>query len=238
MTDVASRPTNADERVGPDSGRGADRSTTSVPRHGFRPGARRRSRIAMGIALGAVAVALNVMVYTNLDGRAPAVQVIRDVPAGSPIAASDLRVVDVDVDESVPTVSGDQLDGVVGRYARVRLTAGALVVESALADRPLVSAASSVVALRVPDGSLPEGLRERVPVRIVIPSPSSAPDDAPVAIDGRVVGLPRELDASLGQLSLSVEVADGDAAALAAADDPRVVLLEPIPDPAADEMES
>jgi hypothetical protein len=47
------------------------------------------------------------------------------------------------------------------------------------------------------------------------------------SIAGRVVGLPSDTSSALGMRSLSVEVAAGEAAIVAAADDVRVVLLEP-----------
>ncbi len=48
-----------------------------------------------------------------------------------------------------------------------------------------------------------------------------------VSIPGRVVGLPADTSSALGLQSLSVEVAADDAATVAAADDVRVVLVEP-----------
>jgi hypothetical protein len=47
-----------------------------------------------------------------------------------------------------------------------------------------------------------------------------------------VVGLPTDTSSALGLQSLSVEVVTTDAATVAAADDVRVVLVEPSEDPA------
>jgi hypothetical protein len=142
-----------------------------------------------------------------------------------------LRTVDVDVDSTVNVIAGDRLDSLVGSYAKVRLVAGSLVTVEALQPTPLVSAGTSVVAIQVADGSLPIGLRERVPVLLVVPGDGS--DAGVLSVAGRVVGLPSETSSALGLLSLSVEVAAADAATIAAADGVRVVLVEPSEDPAA-----
>jgi hypothetical protein len=198
---------------------------------GFHPAARRRNRIAAGVALAAIAIGGNIYVYSALDSSEPVVQAVRDVPAGEQITADMLRTVDVDVDSTVNVIAGDRLDSLVGSYAKVRLVAGSLVTVEALQPTPLVSAGTSVVAIQVADGSLPIGLRERVPVLLVVPGDGS--DAGVLSVAGRVVGLPSETSSALGLLSLSVEVAAADAATIAAADGVRVVLVEPSEDPAA-----
>jgi hypothetical protein len=205
-------------------------------RPGFQPTSRRRNRIAAGVALAAIAIGGNLLLYSSLDDTEPVVQVVRDVPAGSQLTGDMLRTVSVAVDSSVNVVDGDQLDSLIGSYAKVRLVSGALVTAEALQSAPLVSSGSSVVAIQIADGTLPIGLRERSPVQLVIPASGNAgsPDAAaPSSIIGRVVGLPVDTSSALGMQSLSVEVGAGDAVALAAADDVRVVLIEPGEDPAA-----
>jgi hypothetical protein len=208
-----------------------DGATSSA--QGFQPSARRRNRIAAGVALAAIAIGGNLFVYSALDESKPAVQAVRDVPAGEQITADMLRTVDVDVDSTVNVIAGDRLDSLVGSYAKVRLVAGSLVTAEALQPTPLVTAGTSVVAIQVADGSLPIGLRERVPVLLVVPGDGSATGAGVVSISGRVVGLPTETSSALGLLSLSVEVAAADAATIAAAEGVRVVLVEPSEDPAA-----
>jgi hypothetical protein len=201
---------------------------------GFRPAARRRNRIAAGVALGALAIGGNVLIYSSLDDSESVLQVVRDIPAGEVIAADALRSVDADVDDTVDVVAADDIAMVVGQYARVRLIAGSLLTDNALQAAPLVAPGSSVVAIQVPEGSLPIGLRERVPMELVIPAPGGGGADvgSPTVIPGRVVGLPSETTSVTGQQSLSVEVSAADAPTVAAADDVRVVLSEPAADPA------
>jgi hypothetical protein len=195
---------------------------------GFQPVSRRRNRIALGVLLAAIAIGGNLFVYAGIDDSQPAVQVIRDVPAGEQLTADMLRTVDVDADSTVNLVAGEQLESLVGTYAKVRLVSGSLVTAESLQPSPLVSAGSSVVAIQVAEGTLPIGVRERAAITLVIPG-----DTGPTSINARVVGLPVATSSVLGVESLSVEVDAGDAATVAAADDVRVVLVEPSDDPAA-----
>jgi len=209
--------------------------TTDEQRLRFRPTGRRRTRIAAGVALAAVAVGGNVYVYSTLDDAIPVVQVVRDVPAGTQLTVDMLRTVDADVDDTVNVVAGDRLESLVGSYAKVRMVSGTLVTAETLQAGPLVSPGSSIVAIQLPDGSLPVGIRERSPIQLVIPpaatSDPTGPD--PTVIEGRVVGLPVETTSALGDVSLSVEIAVDDAPTLAAADVVRIVLNQPETDPAA-----
>ena len=84
------------------------------------------------------------------------------------------------------------------------------------------------MAIQVGEGTLPIGVRERAAIVLVIPG-----EAGPTSISARVVGLPVPTSSALGVESLSVEVDASDAATVAAADDVRVVLVEPSDDPAA-----
>jgi hypothetical protein len=200
---------------------------------GFRPTARRRNRLAAGLALGAVAIGGNVFVYASLNSSEPVVQVVRDVPAGDQITPDMLRTVDADVDATVNVIPGSDLNALVGQYAKVRLVSGSLVVRTALQPDPLLNPGTAVVAIEVKAAELPIGLRERVPVQLVIPGPASVDSAAATTIEGRVVGLPVASDRGLGTQSVSIEVGAADASTVAAADDVRLVLIVPSEDPAA-----
>ncbi|MGH9135278.1 MAG: hypothetical protein ACRDZZ_15170, partial [Ilumatobacteraceae bacterium] len=116
----------------------------------------------------------------------------------------------------------------VGQYAKVRLVAGSLVVAEALQSAPLVSPGAAVVAVQVPEGALPIGLRERSQVQLVVPvDGDGSGSGAPIIVAGRVVGLPSAPSTVTGTLSLSVEVPEQLAADVVASDDVRVVLVEP-----------
>lgn len=213
MTDLRTRPAGTAAVPGP-----SDRE------RGFAPAARRRNRIAFGVVLAAVAVGANVLVYAGLDDAQPVVQSLRDIPAGAEITPDMLGTVDVDADSTVNLVPAADLAALVGTYAKVRIVAGSLVTRDQVQSVPLVTPGSAIVAVQVPDGSLPTGLRERVPVLLVVPASGDAPT---AAIEGRVVGLPATTGSALGLQSVSVEVTRDDAVTIAASDDIRVVLIEP-----------
>ena len=219
-----------DTRTRPASPRVAGQESPGGSGQGFRPPSRHRNRIALGALLAAIAIGGNLWVYSNLDGAGAVVQVVRDVPAGEQITADMLRTTDVDADSTVNLVPGDRLDSLIGRYAKVRLVSGSLVTAEALQTGPLVRPGSAIVAIQVADGTLPIGLRERVPVVLVVGD--LAGDAEPTTVTGRVVGLPTTTTSALGVESLSVEVELAEAPRIAAADDVRVVLVEPVDDPA------
>ena len=198
------------------------------PPRGFRPASRRRARVAGGAALVAVAIGGNVLVYSSLSDRESVLQVVRDVPAGTQLTADDVRSIEVDADDSLRSVQADRLSTIVGQFAKVRLVSGSLVVVEALQSTPLVSPGAAVVAIQVPEGALPSGLRERSNVQLIVPPTgdgSTAPD--PTIVIGHVVGLPTALSTATGTRSLSVEVPEQSAATVAASDDVRVVLIQP-----------
>lgn len=182
--------------------------------------------------LAAIAVGGNAYLYSTLNSSDPVVQVVRDVPAGEPLTGDMFRTVEVDADSTVNLVPADQIDSLIGNHAKVRLVAGSLITAESVQRGPLVSEGSAVVAVQVGEGTLPIGLRERVPVVLVIPGSTGQAATGPTSIAGRVVGLPVATDSALGVQSLSVEVAVADAATVAAADDVRIVLVEPTEDPA------
>jgi hypothetical protein len=204
------------------------RPDDTVERRGFAPSARRRNRIAAGVALAALAVGGNILVYSTLNSGETVLQAVVDVPAGAQITDDMLRNVDVDVDSTVNVIDSDDVASVVGQFAKVRIVAGALLTSQSIQAAPLVAPGASVVAIQVKEGSLPVGLRERVPVQLVIPPTIGEGDVQPLVVAGTVVALPSTPTDAIGTQSVSVEVAAGDAATVAAADDVRVVLSEPI----------
>ncbi len=195
---------------------------------GFRPASRRRARVAGGAALVAVAIGGNLLIYSSLNERDSVLQVVRDVPAGARVTTDDVRPIDVNADDTLRAVRADQLLAIVGQYAKVRLVSGSLVVAEALQSTALVSPGSAIVAIQVPEGALPIGLRERSQVQLVLPADGDGLTvSAPAVVSGRVVGLPAAPSTATGTLSLSVEVDEQVAASVVASDDVRVVLVDP-----------
>ncbi|HEY5662662.1 MAG TPA: SAF domain-containing protein [Ilumatobacter sp.] len=194
--------------------------------HGFRPASRRRARVATGLLVAAVAIGGNVLVYSQLGATDQVLQVVRNVRAGEMVTAADLRAVDVDVDPSVPTVAADRIDLVAGQFARVYLASGSLIFQELVQPTPLVSAGTSVVAVEVRPTRVPAGLRERSPVMLVVVPRDT--DDEKFVTFGHVVSRGDQADVATGVFGLSVEVAEADAATIAAGDDIRIVVLDPL----------
>lgn len=194
---------------------------------GFRPGSRRRTRIAAGVAVAAIAVAGNTWVYASLGGSTEVVQFIDNVRAGELISTGDLRTIEIGDDiTSANLVPADQIGTIVNQYARTFIPSGSLASVYLVQGDPLVGSGTAVVAVAPSGGLLPSGLTERSRVGVVV---GEAPEL--VQVDGRVVLVDREDD---GATRLSVEVPEADAATVASADDVHVVLLDPGDDPAID----
>jgi hypothetical protein len=182
-------------------------------------------RIAIGTLLSLVAVGSVLLVFSTVDRRVAVLQVVRDLPAGAQLTSSDVRSIELSSDPSLAVVRVADVAAVVGQYTKVRIVSGGLLSTGLLQPAPLVAPGSAVVAVTVPSGELPEGLRERSQVQVVLlPNGTTA---APPPVVGRVVGLPIVPDTVTGQQSISLEVASIDAVALASATRVRVVLLDP-----------
>jgi len=175
-----------------------------------------------------IAVGIVLLVFASADKRVAVLQVVHDLPAGTQLTADDVRSIDVSTDPSLATVRTVDLAAIVGQYAKVRIVSGGLLAAGLLQAQPLVAPGSAVVAVTVPSGELPAGIRERSQVEVVMPSAGSARDAAPVApVTGRVVGLPAAPDSVTGQMSLSLEVSAIDAVTVANAAAVRIVLIDP-----------
>ena len=198
-------------------------------RPGFRPSSRSRARIAVGTVLLLVAVGAVLLVFSTADKRVAVLQVVRDLPAGAQIGAADVRTIELSTDPSLAVIKATDIASVVGQYAKVRIVTGGLLAAGLLQPEALVAPGSAVVAVTIPSGELPAGLRERSQVQIVIPAIGGGTSS--LSVVGRVVGLPEAPDAVTGELSISFEVAAADAVVVARANRVRVVLLDPGVDP-------
>jgi hypothetical protein len=208
-----------------------DSAGSPVTPRGFRPTSRRRARLAVGAVVAAIGIGGNVLLYTSLDDSIEVVQAVSTIRQGEQIQRSDLRVVEVDLDDTVPVVPADGIDQLVGQYARTFVAAGTLLVDVMVQPMPLVTPGQGVVAVEIRPTRVPRDLRERSQVFIVV-----VPDDdeAPLFVtEARVVSRSDTSgDGASGDvLSLSVEVTQADGPIIAAANDVRVVLLAPGVDP-------
>ncbi|MEO6571659.1 MAG: SAF domain-containing protein [Ilumatobacteraceae bacterium] len=191
---------------------------------------RRRTRIWLGLGLAAAAVGGNVLLYSSIDDRIEVVQVVDNIRAGQVVTSADLRIVEVDLDPTVPSVAASDIATVIDQYARVYIASGTLMASQLVQPRPLVTPGTGVVAIEIRPTRLPSGLRERSKVLLVVLAADA--DAPPFVTTGRVVARDGTADDSAGVAALSVEVAVEDAPSVAAGDDVRVVVLDPEIDPA------
>ncbi len=128
------------------------------------PGGGRQRR--WSLALVAVLVTLGsalafAVLWMNAGGREPVLAMARDVPAGQPIRAEDLRVVRVAADAGIRPVSAVARSEVVGRPAAVDLLAGTLLVRGDVGNDSGLGAGTELIAVPVPRLRLPGGGLQR-----------------------------------------------------------------------------
>ena len=196
----------------------------------FRPSGRARARLAVGVLLLVVGMLVSVAVYWRLDRKAAVVQLVRDVPAGQQITADDLGQVRIAVDGRFAAMPVGEASSLIGSWAKTRLTQGSLLTRDALQSAPLVAAGHAVVALRVPVGELPVGLRERSRLQIVLdsaPVAGGATSGVPMVVDAVAVALPSAPEPGGATVSLSIELLIEDAPQVANADRVRLLLIAP-----------
>ena len=196
----------------------------------FRPSGRARARLAVGVLSLVVGMLVSIAVYWRLDRKVAVVQLVRDVPAGQQVTADDLGQVRMAVDGRFAAVPVGEASSVIGSWAKTRLTQGSLLTKDALQPAPLVAPGHAVVALRVPVGELPVGLRERSRLQIVLdsaPVAGGATSGLPVVVEAVAVALPSAPEPGGATVSLSVELLIEDAARVASADRVRLLLIAP-----------
>lgn len=165
--------------------------------------------IALGVLLvvlgGIGAAALYSM---NADHR-PVVVMATDVARGDVIQREDLAVVEVPGSLSVDTVPAASLDELAGQVARTDLPQGSFPLTRHVGTDPLPDG-QSLVGLRLTLGKLPTtDLPPGTTVRLV-----GLVDEVETAVDAVIATRPVLLDDAVSY-SLDVQVADGDADAVA-----------------------
>lgn len=183
---------------------------------------RRPAWIAAGVALVALAVLVNVYLFTAAGHRVAVVRVARNVAIGQQLVRADLDTSSVVVGPGVQVIPARQLGEVVGRRAAVDLRSGTLLsasqITTALSPQP--GQALVTVALKpgqLPPGGLAPGSRLRV---VSTPGGQASSDGGttPPAQGGQSPGrdVPAAVDAvggpdTDGTMAVSLLVADTDA---------------------------
>jgi len=219
-----------------------------APRTGLRVRPQRPGRALFGVLLVVVSVVVALTIYTRIGDRHEVVAVTRTVLAGEQLSASDLRVVSISSDDSLPSVASSAMDSMVGQYARVRIVQGSLLVLDSVQSRPLVDPSKVLMSVPVPLSGVPTGLREGSRLVLILTPRSSATAAAPVLVEATVAAVPRNLgeliggaDSNQSTVALSVEVPPESAAAVGSADKVAVAVLAsdaPFPAAATPEVEA
>lgn len=168
---------------------------------------------------------------TSLGDRMEAVAAATDVEAGQVIAAADLRVVRVGVDQGVQLVSADELGSIVGRVAATSIARGGLLRPSDIRATSLIARGQAVVGVALKGGAVPvAGLRVGDTVEVVaIGGQTGSGDSAGEVLAEATVFEVHAADPSTGSVVVSLLVPRTRAVAIANAaggDRVRLVLLD------------
>jgi hypothetical protein len=176
-------------------------------------------RALVGAMIVVASVVVAIAIYTGVGDRTEVLAIRNGMLAGEQIADADLQVVSLSSDDSFPAIPAADRLAVIGQYAKVRLAAGALLVPDAIQSSELVNAGRVRVAVLVPVGLVPVGLREQSRVTLVVSPPrAGATSVPPVLVEAIVLAVPHDLSDIVGSRG-----AQGDAIALTVEIDPRWV---------------
>ena len=202
----------------------ADRQPTGAPAGMVRAGAplptrqRRPGYAVVAVLLVVGFAAVGAYLYGHAGAKTPVVVVVGDVPAGHPIARSDVST--VAVAGAVTAIAGDHIDSVVGQTAVVHLLPDMLLQRSMIASGSGLSASVAQVGVVVKSGQIPAGgLAPGDVVEVVALPAANATSTSPptVLVAGAQVYDSRADPAQAGGTLLTLVVPRSQAVAVAAA---------------------
>lgn len=183
------------------------------------------------LAVGVVAIVVgglgSAYGFATVADSQPVIKVNRTIYRGERISAQDLTVINIGRGSDVPTISGNQLNDVIGKSAITDLAAGSLLVTGTVGQVDLASGMAQV-GLKLAPGRLPSsgmvaGTKVLV-VGIAAPQSTAEKTELPTSIKATLTSTP--IVAADGSTIVDINVAADDAetvARLAAAD--RIVLV-------------
>jgi Flp pilus assembly protein CpaB len=158
---------------------------------------RRRWRLLAGALVVAASAAGFVGFNTAAAGTTPVLVVARAVPAGQPVTAADLRVVEVRAAAGVEVVPQAGAGGVLGRPAAVPLVPGSLLSPGQIGPPALPPPGEVAIAVPVP--LPPAGLAAGSRVRVLV-TPAGGGAAAGAGTGGGVVLLTPAESATVAQV--------------------------------------
>lgn len=182
---------------------------------------RRWSLLIGGLLSVLLCAGIFAMIQLSGDARVQVLAVARDVAAGHPLTADDLKAVRVVPDPGVQLVKATQTDQVLGRSPAVPLASGSLLAESQLGPTAWPAAGQAVVASVFKPGGVPAGLAPGSHALVVTVAKSdvtgaSKSDSVSTPVAATVVDVTEGTDGT-GTTVVSLLVSRADAAKLAGA---------------------
>ncbi|MFB7763693.1 SAF domain-containing protein [Streptomyces xiamenensis] len=199
-----------------------------------KPAAPAANRSWLWIAACAIAAILAglgaVTVVAQVNDKEQVLAVARDVPVGTQLSSSDLRVVEVGTHPALSPIAGGRLDEFVGQWAAVDLQAGSLLSSGQVAATDVLSDGRQVVGIKAQRGPVPvEQLSAGDRVQVVFTAQSDPGDEsgAPEYIGGTVMSVGEPDPSGAVVVYLAVEDGDGPAVAVGAASGDVALVIEP-----------
>ncbi len=206
------------------------RKLSSVPQ-------RRLSAMAFGFVFILAGALVTVFLVSASSTRTTVLVAARNLPAGEPITAADLRSVAINADEAVSYTPAGRADSLVDRVPLAPLSAGTLLNPAMFATSSDLSDGDTVIAASMQPGEVPTnrlGHGDRV-AAILVPSGSTGVEPARLLGVGTVYDLAQEKGDPDVVVSLRVPLEQGAPIASAAAQKRLRLMLVP-PDLSADKI--
>lgn len=134
---------------------------------------RRRPMLALlGVLLTAIAAATAGWAVLHAQDTVTVLAVARPIQAGHQVTTADLRFIDLATNSRSSVFSAGEAEQAVGRYARVTLLPGQLLLRDALSTSLIPPSGSALVAVTVPSARMPSVALEGGDRVLVVSTPS------------------------------------------------------------------
>jgi hypothetical protein len=162
--------------------------------------------------------------WLRAGGRQQVLVVATNLSAGQVLTPTDLRSVQLSTGAGLSPIPASEASEVVGHPVALPLAPGSLLTEADLGPSALPPTGQAVVGLALKPGQYPPGITAGAQVLVVIggstssassTSSGSSPADAPIA--ATVVGVEPAPTDSSDSVVVSIQLAEGNGAAVAAA---------------------
>jgi hypothetical protein len=162
--------------------------------------------------------------WLRAGGRQQVLVVSTNLSAGQILTSSDLRSVQLSTGTGLSPIPASEASEIVGHPVALPLSPGSLLTQSDLGPSALPPSGQAVVGLALKPGQYPPGITAGAQVLVVVggstssgstSSSGSSPTDAP--IEAAVVGVEAAPTDSSDSVVVSVQLAEGNGAAVAAA---------------------